>query len=84
MAVFLAKGDEPADASFAVWAPEKTRPISFSDTDNKIVSVAIKIPLGTVCQRVVFQQQRGFVRGRQMLGNILDLESKCLHWLVQQ
>eukprot|EP00959_Pyramimonas_sp_CCMP1952_P051251 1071132-Pyramimonas_sp.AAC.1 len=64
MAVFFAKGDV-SDDSQSVRPPEKTRPISLSNADNKIISSALNSLLSLACRRVAPGQRRGFVRGRQ-------------------
>ena len=82
--MFLAKGTEPEDSKLVSRAPECTRPLYLSNTDNKIISIAINRPFKLLCQTTVATEQRGFVVGRDLISNVVDIESRALSWWCQQ
>ena len=73
--VFLPKGTEDMDADDVVRSPGNARPLNLSNTDAKIIAVAINQTLGDVAEAKVMQQQRGFIKGRVMGDNILEIEA---------
>eukprot|EP00959_Pyramimonas_sp_CCMP1952_P339796 7116208-Pyramimonas_sp.AAC.1 len=73
-AVFLAKGSEQSDRAGLSRSPDKTRPITLSNSDNKLISAAINAPMGYACQLSCVDFQRGFVKNRSMSQNLVQLE----------
>eukprot|EP00969_Alexandrium_andersonii_P071901 3173044-Alexandrium_andersonii.AAC.1 len=49
-----------------------------SNTDAKILAMTLLPPLGRVAGKTVLESQTGFVKGRSMLDNIVDLESAII------
>jgi hypothetical protein len=49
-----------------------------SNTDNKIVALAINGRLSALCQTTVAAQQRGFVAGRHIEDNLFQLEASAI------
>ena len=72
--VFVPKGGEP-DESTVVREPCDTRPLSLKNTDNKVVCSVInhkmRLPLSTHACSI----QGGFVPGRQLVANVVDLDA---------
>lgn len=56
---------------------EKTRPISSSNADAKIIEGAIFAPLDSVLPHEIIENQRGFVGGRNLCENIVSVD----HWM---
>ena len=70
----------PKVASFrtedgSLWhLPKDTRPISVVNADNRMVANLFRSPLAKIAAGVVHPSQRGFVDGRVMLDNVLELD----------
>lgn len=73
--VFIPKGSAASDGTIVARTPDNVRPLSLSNTDCKLVTNAIAAPMNRVARVTVDGRQRGFVEGRQMLDNVIDLES---------
>ena len=67
-----ASGTDPALEDF--YAPENTRPLSIVNTDNRIIAAAMKRGLEKSADDWVSQAQQGFIPGRSMASNILQVE----------
>lgn len=52
----------------------ETRMLSIKNTDNKIVCGTMNNSISKAAQRNISKYQRGFVRGRQLAHNIVDLD----------
>jgi hypothetical protein len=76
--VFIPKGDEPNDQDIVARGPGDLRPLNLSNTDNKIVALAINGRLSALCQTTVAAQQRGFVAGRHIEDNLFQLEASAI------
>ena len=75
----LPKGIEENDAAGnMVRDAGKTRPLTLSNVDSKVVAQVANIPLAGFACDVVCQNQRGFIRGRHIVDNILELEAEGL------
>ena len=57
-----------------VFSPEATRPLSVANTDNRLLASAYRIAVEPRFAPVVSPAQRGFLPGRSMLANILDVD----------
>ena len=71
---FIPKGEDINDDIIVARAPSSTRPISLSNTDNKYFALAINRPLAEVAKIAVHPRQRGFVQGRSLVDNVLEVE----------
>ena len=79
--VFIAKGDHgDDDETTCIRTPSTTRPLTLSNTDTKLISAAINRPLSAYASSVVAGQQRGFIKGRSISDNIVELEAQSLVW----
>eukprot|EP00959_Pyramimonas_sp_CCMP1952_P156775 3278765-Pyramimonas_sp.AAC.1 len=81
MAVLLAKGEQASGAlgTGILRAAESTRPITLSNTCNKVVSTAFNVPMGLMREQTCLDVQKGFIKGRGMTNNVLDIEARALH-----
>jgi hypothetical protein len=71
---FIPKGDNPEDFHLVARSPSTTRPISLSNTDSKYFALALNRPLAEAATITVHPRQRGFVNGRSLLDNVLEVE----------
>ena len=53
---------------------EATRPLNISNMDNRLVASAVRMAWEPMLEKWISQIQRGFLRGRQMLHNIIDID----------
>lgn len=60
------------------YTPANTRPISVVNIDNSIVAIIFSKVLSLLAATFCFPQQRGFLEGRLIATNILDIDS-ALH-----
>jgi hypothetical protein len=72
--VFIPKGDEVGDLGLVARAPGLTRPISLSNTASKFFALAVNRPLAQSAQVTVHPRQRGFVAGRSITDNVIEIE----------
>jgi hypothetical protein len=71
---FIPQGDDPNDSLLVARTPATTRPISLSNTDNKYFALALNCPLAEAATVTVHPRQRGFVHGRSLIDNVLEVE----------
>ena len=75
LSIFLPKGDHEGDASEISRNPGDTRPLFLKNTDNKTLCSIYN----NMCRKMLSagntELQRGFVPGRQFLGNVVELDS---------
>ena len=78
--VFPPKGEEDGDEIAIERDSKDTRPISLKNSDNKIVSSVGNFSLSAPIALGSCRLQRGFIRGRQLIHNVLDLDTdgRCL------
>ncbi len=72
--VFIPKGDEVGDRGVVARTPASTRPISLSNTASKFIALAVNRPLAQVALATVHPRQRGFVGGRSLTDNVVEIE----------
>ena len=59
----------------SVCSPEGVRPLNVTNTDNRLVASSIRVAVEPILgQLLVTMEQKGFISGRSMLSNILDVE----------
>ena len=60
--------------------PKDTRLLPLSNTDNKIICSALAQPLNAVAAEVVDPIQKGFIKGRSLVDNIVLFDGHLLGW----
>ena len=73
--VFLPKkiaGHDPLAGDY--YTAADTRPLVIVNTDNRIIANAIRIHLEPIVAQWISPMQRGFLPGRSMLANVIDIE----------
>ena len=76
--VFIPKEDCGEQEGIRAASAAKLRPITCSNTDAKIIALALNQPLGFLAQLLVSPMQRGFIQGRMLCDNIIELETSML------
>lgn len=77
--IFIPKGDPEQDDEHGCYHQAKnTRPISVVNCDNRLVAGAARLAWEEMLGREIHECQRGFLRGRSMLANVLDVEENSL------
>ena len=57
-----------------VYAPENTRPLSIVNCDNRLMASAVRYRIEPILDKRISSHQRGFLPGRRMLLNILEVD----------
>ena len=77
--VLLPKKATGVDPLFGdYYAPGDTRPLSIVNTDNRVMANAVRIALEPVFERWVSEVQRGFLAGRSLLANVVDIDHEAM------
>ena len=66
-------GQDPTAGTF--YCPADTRPLMLVDTSNRLLASALRFAIEPAIERLVGASQRGFLRGRSILANVLDFEA---------
>ena len=75
LTAFLKKGNLPGDLEEVIRAPEATRPLGLRNSDNKIIAATCNRKWRRKMNEVISKSQRNFCWSRQMLENIVDVDS---------
>ena len=81
--IFILKDKEDLGQSVVSREPSNLRTLSLSGNDAKIVARALARPLNLVAPHCVHESARGGIADRQMLTNILQLESRASQDLLR-
>ena len=73
--VLLAKGGHAEDDHIVARAAEDTRPVSLANSDSKICEIALNKPLANAMKQWACPEQRGFVEGRMIVDNVLEIDT---------
>ena len=60
-----------------IYELRSTRPLSIVNTDNRILAATVKVGVEKEANRWVSQAQQGFIPGRSMNANILEVEKEA-------
>jgi hypothetical protein len=74
----IPKGSHDDDPRLLARAPGETRPLSLSNSDCKILANALQIAIEDAIGRWAIRAQRGFIKGRKMLQNIMEAETRAM------
>lgn len=73
----LPKGEADYDTHRTARAPDETRPLSCCNSDCKITALALNDPVANVLSDWADASQRGFVLGRCILDNFVELDTEA-------
>eukprot|EP00959_Pyramimonas_sp_CCMP1952_P301276 6303532-Pyramimonas_sp.AAC.1 len=76
-AAFLPKGNS-REGEGTTRSADETRPPSLSNMDNKLVSASIGWALSIAASDLVQGGQKGFLKGRQMIDNIIEVDANMM------
>jgi len=65
-------GSDPEHGEF--FRGEDTRPLALVNTDNRIIASAARIAWEPLLNSFICKAQQGFLRGRQMINNVIDID----------
>ena len=54
--------------------PEDTRPLNIANTDNRLLSNAVRVRLEPILDKWISPMQQGFLPGRSLLSNVVDID----------
>jgi len=75
----IPKQAEPDDHIHGTyWMPKNLRPLSLSNTDVKLLALALNAVVAPVLPHWARPEQRGFINDRLILQNVVDVESCAL------
>ena len=77
--VLLPKGGGTVTPEGSGHRPEDTRPLNVANTDNRLLANAVRLCVEGPLSEAVSLDQRGFVPGRSMLANVLDVDEAMQH-----
>ena len=60
-----------------------TRPLNVTNCDNRLLASAVKIVLEPIIGPLITTDQRGFLAGRSMISNLLDIDEAILNHALQ-
>eukprot|EP00959_Pyramimonas_sp_CCMP1952_P126744 2650857-Pyramimonas_sp.AAC.1 len=61
-------------------APEDTRPLALSNSDNKMLASLVALPLQAVASQSAHEAQRGFARGRGLIAGVVGQDGHLFGW----
>jgi hypothetical protein len=73
--LFVPKGEFESDAVAICREPLETRPLSLKNSDNKICAAVVNRSIADVVKQGTHKTQNGFVPGRQLIQNPVDLDA---------
>ena len=82
---FLPKGQgEQEDGVGEIFEVDCVRPLNVVNADNRLIANAARLRLEPIFDRWISPEQRGFVGGRSLLTNVLDVESEMMRAALQE
>eukprot|EP00959_Pyramimonas_sp_CCMP1952_P337008 7057137-Pyramimonas_sp.AAC.1 len=60
-----------------VFKAGSTRPLSITNTDNRTIANSYRLRWEPIISPAVSPNQRGFIQGRPMLRNVVDIEHEA-------
>ena len=72
---FVPKGEFESDPVAICREPLETRPLSLKNSDNEICAAVVNRSMADVVKQGTHKTQNGFVSGRQLIQNPVDLDA---------
>ena len=73
--MFITKGEDEEDDNLVSRFPSETRPLTLKNDDNKIIAATLNQSAKSVLKQGACWIQRGFVPARQLVDNVVDVDS---------
>ena len=67
----------------AIFEPGGVRPLNITNADNRLLASACRILLEPMLGPLITEDQRGFIQGRSMLANLIDIDEVMLQTAAQ-
>ena len=61
-----------------LYEPANVRPLSITNTSNRLIASAVRLALEPALAPYITIQQRGFLPGRSIIANILDIDEELI------
>jgi len=74
--VFLPKKPSGVWEGVDYYEPGDTRPLSIVNSDNRLMASAVRLRMETVLEPVISEDQQGFLSGRSLLKNVVDIDDE--------
>ena len=72
--VFLPKKPSGQREGVDYYTPDDTRPLAIVNTDNRLIANAVRHRMEGILGEIISEGQRGFLPGRSLLANVVDIE----------
>ena len=66
-----------------VFEPGGVRPLNVTNTDNRLLASAVRLVLEPLLGPLITEDQRGFIPGRSMIANLLDVDEAMITQAAQ-
>ena len=73
------KSEEVDDMGIPIYSAGNTRPLNITNTDNRILANAVRLKIEPLISPEISEVQRGFIAGRSMLANVVDVDCGMQH-----
>jgi len=81
---FLPKKPCATMGTIEVYEAGGTRPLSIVNTDNRLIASTLRMALEPVLCKVISENQRGFLRGRSLIANVVDTEEAMMKFSLEE
>ena len=63
---------------------DAARPSNVTNTDNRLIASATRLAIEPILAEYITRDQNGFLRGRSMLGNLVDIDEGMARAALQE
>ena len=81
---FLPKKPIDEVDGISIYDPASTRPLNVTNTDNRLIASATRLAIEPILAEYITRDQNGFLRGRSMLGNLVDIDEGMARAALQE
>lgn len=74
LTIFIPKGEYAADLERVIRRINELRPITLMQTSAKLIAGVVNLELSDIAKRTIVDEQRGFVEGRTIGDNVIEME----------
>ncbi len=67
-----------ADDGSAIFDAKGVRPLNVTNSDNRLIASAVRLALEPMIDPLIIGDQRGFLTGRSMIANLLDVDEAMI------
>ena len=68
----------------AIYEPSGVRPLNVTNTDNRLIASAVRTAVEPVLGPLITTDQKGFIGGRSMASNVIDVDEAMTHASLEQ